>query len=182
MKSKDADWATRHHFDVIMSGALQAKSLGWLSLKIVPLDSQCISSANSALRCWPRLLKFLYLNSVNGASSFVQGQHLCLLWHTDMGCTHWGRKPPSTVHLGLYQMWDFEATTKWWQIDRDRVVHKIVVCCASQTERQDLGWKSQGRWHSVIPPPLNFFFLVFYLVLFCAPIYVFLRCSFEGGI
>ena len=42
MKSKDADWATRHYFDVIMSGALQAKSLGWLSLIIIPLDSQCI--------------------------------------------------------------------------------------------------------------------------------------------
>ena len=70
MKSKDADWATRHHFDVIMSGALQAKSLGWLSLKIVPLDSQCISNASSAPRCRPRLL-FLYLYSVNGASSFV---------------------------------------------------------------------------------------------------------------
>ena len=58
-----------------MSGALQAKSLGWLSLKIVPLDSQCISNATSAPRCRPRLL-FLYLYSVNGASSFVMNSFL----------------------------------------------------------------------------------------------------------
>ena len=44
-----------------MSGVLQAKSLGWLSFKIVLLDSQCISNATSAPRCQPRLLFFKYV-------------------------------------------------------------------------------------------------------------------------
>ena len=44
-----------------MSGVLQAKSLGWLSFKIVLLDSQCISNATSAPQGQPRLLFFIYV-------------------------------------------------------------------------------------------------------------------------
>ena len=106
MKSKEADWATRHHFDVIMSGALalQAKSLGWLSLKIVPLDSQCISNATSAPRCRPRLL-FLYLYSVNGAirnlAYFDSHTVLIKVCNTAHNIDCRRKKPPKFVPLKL---------------------------------------------------------------------------------
>ena len=110
MKSKDADWATRHHFDVIMSGALQAKSLGWLSLKIVPLDSQCIYNATSAPRCRPRLL-FLYLYSVNGASSFVGFHHFSNL-NLNRQNGVWSTRPKTK--LAQYQLGPKPTRPTFW--------------------------------------------------------------------
>ena len=72
MKSKDAYWAIRHQFDVVISGALQAESLGLLSFKIVPLDPNAfpmqivLPDADRG--------SFSYIcTAFNGASSFVIG-------------------------------------------------------------------------------------------------------------
>ena len=121
MKSKEADWATRHHFDVIlMSGALQAKSLGWLSLKIVPLDSQCISNATSAPRCRPRLL-FLYLYSINGASSFVRFllyPELQRIWSWNFGFAI--RK--IWAFIWYFKKYYFRLSPGGWECDQHKVL------------------------------------------------------------
>ena len=61
-------WVSDH---IIMSGTLQAKSLGWFPCRIRSAQFPIYFNAAGASQCPPRLLLLLHLYSVDGASSYV---------------------------------------------------------------------------------------------------------------
>ena len=98
---------------------------------------------------------------------YAQGQHICLLWHTDLGCTHWRwnhllqcildctkcetLKPPPPNDDRLLEI---ESTTRWLCAALHKQRDKIL---AEKAKPGDIQW---------FPLPLTSFFFSFFFFFF----------------
>ena len=71
------EWEITWHFEVIVSGTPQAKSLCCFPCRILSAQFPVYFNATDAPWCWPMLL-LLHLYSVNGASLYVDSEPITL--------------------------------------------------------------------------------------------------------